>query len=187
MAICTLNNVKDRLGITGTKEEVDSVLESLIDEVSKLFETYCDRIFDSAEYTEYYNGEGRSWLYPKHYPITSVSGIWDDSDWDWETTDLIDSTYYRIDNDSRAVVLRDYTLCDFTQNIKIIYTAGYSTIPLDLRLACVVETCRLYNRRMKGHVSDETLPDGQNLTYDLALFTPAVAEILNKYKNKRVA
>jgi len=184
MALCTLNNVKDRLGLTGTKEEEDSIIESLIDEVSKLFETYCDRIFGSAEYTEYFDGGGRSWVRPKNYPITAVSGIWDDFEWGWDAEDLIDSSYYRVATDGMFIILKNLTFVDAEQNVKVVYTAGYSTIPFDLRGACIDEVMRLYKSRTSRHLNSYANTDGETFVYDFSAFSENTRMILKRYKNK---
>ena len=46
MALCTLDNVKDFYGIEGVSD--DTLISSLIDDVSIVFESYCDRTFDST-------------------------------------------------------------------------------------------------------------------------------------------
>ena len=75
-----------------TTPEMDTFFDSLIDQMSTKFETYCDRQFVSRAHTDYLDGESGTVLFPKHYPITSVSGIWDDSAWSWAADDEITST-----------------------------------------------------------------------------------------------
>jgi len=183
MSLCTLDNVKDVLGMKGSSEE-DGVLEIIIDNVSKTFETHCDRVFDSTEHTEYFDGRGRSWVRPKHYPITSVSGVWDDFDWGWGSDDLVDSSYYRVASDGMFIVLKSTTFVDAEQNVKIIYTAGYTTIPNDLRGACIDEVIRMYKSRTSRHLITYSNTDGENYDYDLNAFSDNTKEILKRYKNK---
>ena len=52
--LCALQDVKTYLGKTDTNS--DTVLTSLVTNVSAMIETYCNRTFASASYTETYNG-----------------------------------------------------------------------------------------------------------------------------------
>ena len=187
-SLCTLKEVKQFYFSTGGKSphigtpEQDKLLEDIIDSMSVLFETYCDTQFLTRERTEYYDGDGSKFLFPAYSPITSVSGIWQSSDWDWDSGNLVSSDDYMIKNDN-TIVLKSSTFGDYDQNIKIIYTAGYTAIPVDVKLACIEEIIRTYKNRKDIDVLSKTDPLGSTTRYTKDLM-PSTIRILDKYRHR---
>lgn len=179
-ALISLDNVKKFMSMTGSTNDTDDLLEDLINRVSILFESYMDRNILTREYTEYFDGKGESILFPKQPYISTISGVWDDYDWEWNTDDLVDSTDYKI-VDNTFVVFKTTSLNDYTQNVKIIYSAGYSTTPDDLKQACIVEVSRMYKNKDSVDITSKTLSDGSVSFYDKG-FLPLTTMTLNKYK-----
>lgn len=180
-SLTSLDLVKYFMGMTGTDSESDDLLENLIDRVSTLFESYCDRNILSREYNEVYDGRGSNKLYTNQYPITSVSGIWDDYDWTWDSGTEVDSDYYRIYEGGRYITFRDTYLYDYQQNVKIIYTAGYATVPSDIQHACITEVARSYKNKNQVDITSKTLADG-SVSYSAKSFLPLTLTTLNVYK-----
>lgn len=178
----SLDEIKNFIGMTGSVSDTDDLLKDLINRVSILFESYMNENVLSRVYTEYFDGKGAMVLFPNHYPITTVSGIWDDYDWDWETGDLIDADDYRIVDEQYITLKRSVSvLGDYKQNIKITYTAGYTTVPDDLKQACITEVSRMYKNRNQVDVTSKTLSDGSVSFFDKD-FLPLTITTLNKYK-----
>ena len=186
MALTTLDEVKQFYGIVGTEPDTDDLLESIIGWVSSLFDTHCNRTFDEANYTEYFNG-GVDRIPVTNYPITTVSGVWDDRDWAWASSTAVSGTYYRIANNKREVLFRDVGLGAYEDNVKITYVAGYTTanLPGDLRLVCIEEVVRRYKRRQEVDVAGRTMDDGSStlLTGDVL---PQTKSVLDRYVRRRV-
>jgi len=53
----------------------DAVIQRAIDVASSYVSNYCDRLFETATYSEYHDGYGEERLYLKQYPITAVSNL----------------------------------------------------------------------------------------------------------------
>lgn len=185
MAIITLQEVKDFGGITGYRDEIDNRLTALITGISAAVSTYCDREFESSEYTEYHDGHGTDTLYVYQYPITSVSGIWQDGSRQWTTTTEIDSDYYFFND--QAVILKDTVFYTGPRIIKIIYTAGYtsSTMPEDLKGVVKTEVYRAYKNLNNTGISTQTVNE-TTTTYITNDFLPQSITILDKYKKYMV-
>ena len=179
-SLITLSECKDFMGMSDSDSTTDDLLEDLINRVSILFESYMNRNILSREYTEYFDGKGESILFPKQSKITTISGVWDDYGWEWDTDDLIASTDYKIVDDT-FIVFKTTSLNDYTQNVKIIYTAGYSTTPDDLIQACIVEVSRMYKNKNSVDITSKTLSDGSVSFYDKGIL-PLTIITLNKYK-----
>lgn len=184
-ALVTLDNVLEYMQMPKDKadDDMNKQLEVLIDQTTELFEGYCDRKFLSRTYTEYLDGTGTYNLFTKHYPITSISGIYDNSSWEWTDSDLISGTNYRIKNDN--CVICNTTWGEYDQNIKIIYTAGYATVPEDLKLACIEEVVRKWKNRNTVDVLAISAADGSVTRYEKDLM-PSTKQVLDRYRKRFV-
>lgn len=124
----TLTDIKNYLNITVTT--YDNILNDLIGGAVSKAEDYCDRNFQSQEYTELLDGNGLDFIFVKNYPITDITSIeyWDDETGDW--TDIApeeDDINDIVETANNQIILRGYLfpLEDENKNLRIIYTAGY--------------------------------------------------------------
>lgn len=189
MALCTTANVKDYLGVTGSTD--DTLIGTLITRAQAWMERYCNRVFEEAERTEIHNGGSRT-IQLKAFPVSSIASVstLDNSG----NATAMDSTIYRVNAESgvlsRTTETDDYYFADRItginelrsprfppgyQNIRVVYTGGYSTVPDDLVQACVEIAADLYrNRRLNGRMSQENIGGGASFTAksadDLARF-----------------
>lgn len=179
-ALVTKIELEDYLEQEGSDSIESENLETVINGISTFFESYCDRSFYSTTYTEYMNGSGVKYLIPDNFPIISVTSIYNDSDWVWPETDLVDSTDYRITND-KMTILKDGTWSLGDENIKLTYVAGYTTIPDDLKLACL-QQCTYEVKMISNKQSLAiTLPDG-SISFNNITLVPIAQSILKIYK-----
>lgn len=179
-SLVTLDNVVKFIGQDSFNSDDSDLIEDLINRVSTLFESYMNRNILSREYTERYDGGGSDKLFPKQPKITTVSGVWDDYDWDFTDDDLVDADDYTV-VDSNYIVFKDITLGAYSQNIKIIYTAGYTSTPEDIKQACITEVARMFKNRLEVDITAQTLADG-SVSYSAKTFLPLTVTTLNKYK-----
>lgn len=184
MSLCTVDEVKSWLDIDGSAAN-EELLEDLATWMSKVFETFCDRVFDSDTYTEYHDGNPKKKkLLLKQYPITEVTSIYDDIDWTWGIDTLISADDYRITEDSRHIVFKNISLLDYRQNVKITYVAGHDPIPSDLNLACIDEVARIYKGRSDRHLLNYSNTSGENRSFSMADFTDLTKTVLHRYRKK---
>jgi len=180
-ALATLDEVKDFYGMTGSKQTDDDLIEDLINRITQLFQTYCGvASFKATNYTEYLDGEGSKYIFPKNAPIISVSNLWDDTDWAWASDSLIASTDYRV-IDNKYIVYKDSLFATGDQNIKLSYRAGYEAIPLDLKQACIQEVTIRYKHRRDIDILTKSLEDG-DASYSESAFLASTLETLYKYR-----
>lgn len=138
MALARLSLLKSGglLGIGNT--DFDNVLKALLMSATKIAETYTGRQLESATVTEYHTGDGGSRLYPRQYPITSVTSVsfWDGTDsYDAETSTyytLVDSRYiqYPALGQSSSATFGNWT-STYENGIELVYVAGYVTTDWD--------------------------------------------------------
>jgi len=167
-----------------TTPETNALIDSLIDAVSSRFESKCDRQFLSRDYTEVYDGKGASILYPNQYPITAVTSIKDSSDWDWDNTTAVSGTEYRVVN-SNSIVFKSTanSMGDYPQNVQLVYTAGYTTVPYDLENACISEVLRAMEKIGELAISEKRSQDFL-LKYIATSFLAETETTLKRYKRR---
>lgn len=165
MAIASVTEFKTHLGISGTAS--DSLYQTYLDQASAIITRKTGLTFTSAEATEFYQGTGTNQLVLRRRPVTAIGSVYvDDSAYFGfasgafgSSTLLTAGTDYALAIESSAFSKSGilYRIGDIwphtTQrlgselvggempglgNIKITYTAGYSTTPDDLKLAGIL-------------------------------------------------
>ena len=145
-------------GLTGTAE--DTLLGTLIDRAGAAFARYCAfpaasaggmPTIESTAYTRYLDGPGGNTLRLGVRPILSVTSIHDDPDRTYGSDDLIAAADYEVFGEDGIVVLKTTgATTAFSQSyraIKAIYTAGYSTVPDDVKHAACLQVRWWYEGR----------------------------------------
>lgn len=171
-SIITRDDLKTYLGISGTRE--DSKLDLLINGVESAVKRYTGREFASQSYTgELYDGTGTPYLYLRQRPVTAVSdlrvaqsafggaGHADAFESDTQWTKDEDFILHRDDesehNRGLLIVVRSKWPTtpqgiwpEGVSNIQVDYTAGYASIPEDLKLAIYQLAARMRASAKKG-------------------------------------
>lgn len=125
MALITLDDVKEELDIEGS--DYDLILEVLINAVVSSFEMLCGYALEIKEETEYYSMDVNcSKIFLDRIPVTAIDSIYDDPDWDYDSTSLISSDDYTYDSEAGIVYYNGF-FYEGKNNVKITYTAGFTT------------------------------------------------------------
>lgn len=142
MSLVTLAKYKDYLKITTTT--YDTLLTDIQSAIEKRVKEYLLRPIESATYTdELYDGSGDECLVLRNFPITAATTIKEYQGLDsnnaetWYT--LVQGTDYDrklLDAEAFAIRMDGYTFAKGDLNYKITYTAGYTSIPDDIQMAC---------------------------------------------------
>lgn len=175
--LTTISEIKDHLGISDGSE--DTQLTLWLDAVEDAISTFTGRFigpgetspFTSYQTTEYHNGDGHQNLWLKRYPVTAIASIHVDqngyhgdgtnafpSDSEWTAgTDFAKGDLAEIHaNRGKVTSLRKWgnhglrAWPDGVGNIKVIYTAGYATIPDDLSLAAILMVSDIRSQKEAG-------------------------------------
>lgn len=164
----------------------DTILGVLIPAAQAALERYCERVFDSATFTdEAHDGNGSEWIIAKNTPITTMTSV--------ETLDnngtatVVASTDYRHDPLSgrifrlgagRGRIVRDswgdIAYPEFGvqpcwpegfQNILVTYVGGYSsqTMPTDLKLLMYKLVDALFFEVKDGITGNDPLVSSEKL------------------------
>lgn len=203
MPITTVANCKAFRGIDSDNQEHDAELARIIPAVQSFLEQECARAFDQASVTEFHSGtkyfSDRDWWLNSSYlqknntvivdrpPIASISGIWDDPYRTYGSTTLIDSSKYVIEDESAGIIVVDgYIFQRGLKNIKIVYSGGFATMPLDLEQAAIE---MVWAAREKGlhnliGVRSRSIADGNIQFVNLDWGSVNLSPIIQKYSLK---
>lgn len=123
--------LKEMLEISSTFPAGDTnTYINLINSCSRAIRRLCKRsYFKYKTLTEYHDGKGIEKLLLKHWPVISISSLYDDANRDYESNSLIDTDDYEIMNSNgNAGIVRIFNgnFGNNQSNVKITYVAGWS-------------------------------------------------------------
>jgi hypothetical protein len=193
--ICTLSDIKERLGLADTANDV--ALTRIIEGIGSLFDSYTGRslIITAADITEYYTGCGPS-LQIRRFPIVSITSTKESIDYKFgDDSFLVVNTDYRIITGGRfGIIQRLWTnWLDLPDSIEVIYRGGYcsadvvpgegeTALPSDLREAAIEQATFLWKRKDDLGLSSVSAEGGSiNKFSDMDLL-PMVKRILDRYR-----
>lgn len=132
--LITKADFKTYMGINSVNQ--DAIIDFLIPLVSTFVKTYCRRSFidwNTSSKTEYFNG-GIPFYVVQEQPIIAVQSLSYSTDYGQNYTALVHYTDYVVDNNLILPVgLKEFSYV--LKGYKLVYTAGYATVPSDLKLA----------------------------------------------------
>ena len=98
-----------------------------------------------------------------------MSYIGDDTDWEWDdSSDELDTDEYTYGDGEDGVIIADSAFDKGDNNIKVIYTAGYTdaNVPEWLRQILIRQVCHWFKQIQDGRfdISSKALPSGGGTT-----------------------
>ncbi len=137
IALITKAEYKAYIGISSTNDDV--IIDILIPKISDLIKSLCRRTFvdyvDDAV-TEYFDG-GSLFFAPKEYPVITISSLETSIDYGATYVTLVEYTDYVLNKSDDLVYYIGKEFPKLINGYKITYTAGFSTIPNELKLAAL--------------------------------------------------
>ena len=194
-ALCTLAQMHTELNIPTATTADDDRLIRAINAATDAIESHTNRKLKqrASATTECYDGtggnimDGGRQLWPDEWPLESgcITSLHDDSARAFGAGTLINSAHYVI-RYQRYIELSDIVgprvFVEAWQNLQLIYTPGYSTVPSDLQKACVIVATDFYllEKTQKANVSSRSDAAGSHSFKDYAL-NPTAVLILKPY------
>jgi hypothetical protein len=183
-AMTTLATAKTYLKIPTLEVGQDPMIELFINAASDDIERYCQRQFKSQSYTEYHHGRNQNILLFQQYPVTAVSELRIDFQAEFTASDtLIPAADYRIGDDSNTLVLvSGQVFSKGVNNVRVMYTAGFATIPSSIENACLW-IVTYYNRMREGQNIGRTSKskEGESAGY-IQEWPPHVKRALDQFR-----
>ena len=141
--LCTRDDYKAYKKIEHVKD--DSQIDVLVDSISQLVKTYCGSTlidYFSSDMTETFDlfDAGTAEVFLTESPLVSVSSVQERDSISDSYTTLTANTDYYVDTEHDRIFRIDGEISSKAwprgfASVKIVYRAGYSTTPQDLRLA----------------------------------------------------
>ena len=126
MSFTTVDDVKLFLNKESLTPFETAQVERLIPHVDAVINNYCGWNLLASDYENYYNGDGTATLDLKVYPLNTLTSVTlDDED---ITSDV---TYISKD----GVLTYGSVFTSGTNNVKVVFNAGFVTVPQDLQYA----------------------------------------------------
>jgi len=190
----TLTTLKQYLNITDNSK--DDLLQSCINASVAEIEDYCHRKLSSASYTDYINGNDKSEIYLRNYPITAVTSVSY-----FDGYDTYDNLFIGSDTPANSIIIiaqtnslkliKGYYFYNGCKNFKIIYTAGYTTetAPEDLKSVLLeLASLKYFNSPLSGQARLGKSSDNVNsATGESTSFKdPDWKKVLDKYRLQNI-
>lgn len=159
--LCTRDEVKAYLDITDSAS--DSLIDTLIDSASQAIANYIQRDIGSKSRTEVRSGNNRSFIQVLEWPITAVSSV------TINNVAVPASSGYGIAGytfDSQKIALIGRVFDAGMDNVTLVYTAGYASIPAVVSRAAVYTAATMYNASgVDWNMGSEAVPGVYSASY----------------------
>lgn len=189
-ALCSVADVKESLGITGSTQ--DNLIIRKINQATEMIEGYTGRRFKAADYTEYVDASHTDQLILKQRPINTITSIGSrDTSQNLDDFETVQGENYFFDANA-GVVEGIFNFSGGWNRYKVVYNAGYTTIPSDLSEACVSLASFLVDngtsgtnvkRKQEGQRSIEYFDTNSGASAQSMFEQLGIDEILNRYTN----
>lgn len=154
MSLTDTSDVKEQLKLIGNED--DAYLGRLITVADAIVNNAIGREFEDGDFTDYLDGTGTRRLFLPQGPlntVTSVSWVTYDSDRN-ETLDQIDDGEFFLrglttekHNREGWLESNGWSWTRGQRNIKVVYNAGFATVPEDVQQVAIDIVSWFYNQR----------------------------------------
>ena len=195
--ICTVADLKDRLGISDTDH--DQLFARIINGLESVFNKFTRRtlIVNAADDTEYYTG-GSRYLQLLRYPIVSITSIKQSAVYDFASADALvaNEAYRQVRGGINGILYYIYSnWLETEDSIQVIYRGGYCSagqtpgtgevaLPDDLREAAIEQASFIFKRRDDIGLAGVSEQGGSISKFSSIKLLPIVEQILNSYKRQ---
>lgn len=184
-ALTTVNNVRIQLGMPSTALDADIIarIERLINVGSSAIESYTDRFFRSRSFSEIYDGRGTNTFVPAQWPINSITELWIDQSSEFtDPVNILDADEYHIMDKATTIELLNRNFSTGRASVKIVYNAGYNSIPYDIAYACDLYVEWFYRFNEREDIGRSTRSKGDESVNLEQGMPKVVMELISKYK-----
>jgi hypothetical protein len=182
--LATLTQVKEYIGNSADNTD-DALLTRLITAVSEQIERSCNRVFGSTVYSEARDGNGLDFMVFSNRPVITVSSITVDGVTIPQSTNHAAAGWV-LASGWKVALRGGYTFRQGIQNVSMIYTAGFASVPADVVQACCLLVGLAYKERDRMGIDSKTI-GGENISFTKDDVPPSVQAVIHNYRNVFVA
>jgi len=193
--LCTLADVKDRLGLPSSTE-YDTLINRIIAGLEGIFAREVRRplLLTAADQTEYYTG-ACPFLQVDRYPVAALTSIKVATDYVFTSAEALvaDTDYRLLRGGAKGIIHRLYMDWESQPDcIQIVYRGGYcsagvtpgtgeTALPADLREAAILQAAFLFKRKDDIGLSAVSFDGGSISKFSALDLLPLVKDILSNY------
>lgn len=191
MPIVSIETALEFLKIGSPREDEETVLGAICDQVSEAVEDYCGRKFEAAAFTEYHDGSGTRQLMLRQYPINTITTVTRTKVDAADTQVVIASTEYNINTESGILNMHQINHVDSSvwikgeRNYKVVYNAGYTEalMPNGIIGACNIWIATVFQKAKHNlfAVQSSTIGD-ETVNYTNDAMPPMTKSMLTKWR-----
>lgn len=185
-ALTTLPMAKQHLNIGPSDTSQDTRLELFINAATSRIESMTDRLLKEGTITELQHGGRQDILLLRQYPVTAVTEVRIDSTKTFTDPDtLVTTDQYIIGDDGNTLAFK-FFLPRGTNNVKIIYTAGYNSTDhagnlAELEMCCLWLVEWFYRHRERGDMGRSNKSKNGESVGILTEMPSMIAQMIHAY------
>lgn len=181
--LTTIDTLKTWLGEESDKNDV--LLARIVSAASRFIESYCQRHFGQDTYTEYHDGTDCETLTLREWPIISVTSVFEGGG----TVSLVCGEDPYAATTPEIVIYKEEgklvrpfsSFFGYRRFYKVVYVAGYATIPADLVDACLNVAALML--REKDRIGIAAKSSGQQQTQFIRSLPELTQRTLERYRD----
>lgn len=190
--LLTLAEAREWLGIpvSTVQVSIDGIIETCINAASAQIESYLDRKLILASVTKRYDGNARPSLELGEWPVRSVASVYESAAWTFDSTTLIDPSYYRVNDNGISIDFKERILRVGSQNVQVSFQYGYDspTTPTSFPLQPVMKQCAymltewFYNERNDRRIGISSKAKGAETISFIDGLPSTIASMLEPFR-----
>ncbi len=189
LTILSLADAKTFLGVTVSTE--DTTIEALLYSNEAGMESYCRRYLIDTTVTEYLDGCGKVYIFLRE-PARAITSIYEDGTRAWAVSSLVASSDYQLvtlrNGTGKRVQYYDSAWSAGQANIRVIYSAGFASIPTDVVQAARIQIGRAYAEWKRTEAGKDALAENDVAGWSQTWLAkegldPACKQLLGPYRN----
>lgn len=183
MELTTLSRVQAYLGLNGSDEVRDGLLQRLIAAVSEAVENHCNREFAQLRRVEFHDGQGAASLSLRCRPVQEVFAVHDDPARIFADGSRLPASAWVLYEKEGLLRLQGMRLCEGRKNVRVEYTAGYLSVPPAVEQAAIALVAHFYTRANNGAdaIASESL-GVYSVSYDTGQWPAQVRGLLSEFR-----
>lgn len=186
-ALTSLEMARSHLNISSTDTTQTARLELFINAATARIESMTDRLLKERTITEVRSGRRNNIIVLRQWPVTAIASVKVDTNSVFSADSALSADDYQIADDQTSVQIKNQVFSSGTNNIQIVYTAGYNTTDhlgqlADLEIATLWMVEWFYRHRERGDMGRSSKSKGDESVGILIDMPPMIEALIKDYK-----
>ena len=186
-ALTSLEMARSHLNISPTDTTQTARLELFINAATARIEAMTDRLLKERTITEVRSGRRNNIVVLRQWPVAAITSLKVDAESLFGAETALDPADYRIADDQISVQIKGQVFPSGTNNIQIVYTAGFNTTDhlgqlADLEIATLWIVEWFYRLRERGDMGRSSKSKGDESVGILTDMPPMIRSLIADYK-----